>query len=185
MSRGLLLLDAEEKKFFREIYENYKDDMFYTAYVILEDVQDTEDVLQEAFIALLSNMDKMKGNTPQRTWNYIVTIVKNKAINLYNKKKKRTDMELPLTEELVADIVDEGVDIKFESIEQREFMKKMLKEINDVQRDILLLRYYHDMSSVEIGRLIGKDADSVRHMVMRAKRSMQKALKEKGFWGGI
>lgn len=185
MSRGLLLLDAEEKKFFREIYENYKDDMFYTAYVILENVQDTEDVLQEAFVALLSNMDKMEGNSPQRTWNYIVTIVKNKAINLYNKRKKRTDMELPLTEELVANIVDEGVDIKFESIEQREFMKKILKEINDAQRDILLMRYYHDMSSVEIGRLIGKDADSVRHMVMRAKRNMRNAMIEKGFWGGI
>lgn len=185
MSRGLLLLDAEEKKFFREIYENYKDEMFYTAFVILENVQDTEDVLQEAFIALLSNMDKMKGNSPQRTWNYIVTIVKNKAINLYNKRKKRVEMELPLTEELVANIVDEGVDIKFESIEQREFVKKVLKDINDTQRDILLLRYYHDMSSVEIGRLIGKDADSVRHMVMRAKRNIQKALIEKGFLGGI
>lgn len=185
MSRGLLLLDAEEKKFFREIYENYKDEMFYTAYVILENVQDTEDILQEAFIALLCNMDKMKENSPQKNWNYIVTIVKNKAINLYNKNKRRTDRELPLTEELVGDIIDESFDITILTIEQRKFVMKLLKEVNESYQDVLLLRYYHEMSSVEIGRLLGKEPDAVRHMIWRAKRSVQKVMKEKGFWGDI
>ena len=185
MSENLLLLDTAEKKFFREIYENYKDEMFYTAYVILENVQDTEDVLQETFIALLSNMDKMKGNSPQKNWNYIATIVKNKAITLYNKRKKRTDRELPLTEELVANIVDEEFDIKILTIEQRQVLTKLLKEVNESYSDILLMRYYHDMSSVEIGRLLGKEADAVRHIVWRAKRSLQRSLKEKGFWEGI
>ncbi len=177
MSQCQLLLDTEEKKFFREIYENYKDEMFYTAYVILENVQDTEDALQEAFIAVFRNMDKIKENPPQKSWNYIATIVKHKAINLYNKRKKRTDKELPL-EELAEDIVDEAFDIRMLTAEQREILIKLLKEVNEENCDVLLMRYYHGLSCVEIGKFLSRDADAVRHMVWKAKRSLQRKLKE-------
>ncbi len=180
MSKCQLLLDTEEKKFFREIYETYRDEMFYTAYVILENVQDTEDALQEAFIAVLRNIDKIKGNPPQKNWNYIATIVKHKAIDLYNKRKKRIDKELPLTEKMVEDIVDEAFDIRVLTAEQREILIKLLKEVNEEYCDVLLLRYYHGLSCVEIGKILGREADAVRHMVWRAKRSLQRKLKEKG-----
>lgn len=184
MSQYLLLLDTEEREFFREIYETYRDEMFYTAYVILANVQDTEDILQETFIALIANIDKMKENTPQKNWNYIATIVKNKAINLYNKRKRQTDRELPINEEVVENVVDEAFDLKVSEMEHDEIIMKLLEEVTELQRDILLLYYYHDLSYAEIGKIVDRDPDAVRHLMYRARKKLQSIWKEKRFFGG-
>lgn len=184
MSQQLLLLDTEEREFFREIYETYRDEMFYTAYVILANVQDTEDILQETFIALIANIDKMKENTSQKNWNYIATIVKNKAINLYNKRKRLTDRELPINEEVVENTVDETFDLKVSEIEHDEIIMKLLEEVTELQRDILLLYYYHDLSYAEIGEIVDRDPDAVRHLMYRARKKLQRIWKEKRFFGG-
>lgn len=183
MYQHTLLLSPEEKRFFRKIYETYREEMFYTAYVILENVQDTEDVLQQTFLALLSNMDKMDENDPRKTWNYIVTIVKNNAINLYNKRKRRTDRELPITEEILKDMVDEDFETKFQQIEQRDFIAKFLAESDELSRDIIILRYYHGMNCIEIAKLLGKTPANVRQIIRRTKKKLQRVLGEMDLLG--
>ena len=84
----LLSYNDEERRFFEQLYKEHRDEMFYTAYIVLENKFDAEDIVHESFIAVLDNMDKLIGDTPERNWNYIVTIVKHKAYNLYNKRKR-------------------------------------------------------------------------------------------------
>lgn len=177
MFQYLLSLDTEEEKgFFREIYEAYRDEMFYTAYVILENRWDAEEVLQEAFIAVLSNLDKLRGNTPQKNWNYIATLVKTRAYNCYKKRKRQAEREVPMTEEILESMVDEEFDRRIRQIEQRDFLVHLLRDMSETSRDVLLLRYYHELNSVEIGKLLGKSPDSVRHMIKRAKEKLQGML---------
>ena len=79
----LQFLDGEqEKDFFEEIYETYRDEMYRKAYRILKNRHDAEDVVQETFVTLMDNLDVLRGNSPQKNWNYILTILKNKSFNL-------------------------------------------------------------------------------------------------------
>lgn len=184
MFHCLGLLDTEEEKdFLREIFETYKDEMFYTAYVILENKQDAEDMVQDTLVALIPHLNKMKKETPQKNWNFIVTIVKNKSFNRYNKKKRQAERELPITEEILRDMVDEEFDLKVLQIEQRDFLVQFLKQMSESHQDILLLRYYHELSTVEIGELLGKSPDTVRHIIHRAKKKLQGMLEGEELFG--
>ncbi len=170
-----------ENDFFREIYETYRDEMYYAAFGILQNRQDAEDVVHEAFMTLLANMDRLEENFPRRNRNYILTIVKNKAYNLYKSKKRQAEKEVG--EEALEDVFDEEPDAKFMEMEKKEFIIEVLKRMNPSYRDILLLQYYHEMDIMEIAEALGKTPDNVRHMSVRAKKKLKEMLEKYGFQG--
>ena len=63
----------QENDFFGEIYETYRNEMFYVAYGILQNKHDAEDVVHETFMALFANIDRMEQNSPKKNRNYILT----------------------------------------------------------------------------------------------------------------
>lgn len=177
---GFQFLDGEqEKDFFEEIYEAYRDEMYRKAYCILKNRHDAEDVVQETFVTLMDNLDVLKNNPPQKNWNYILTVLKNKSYNLCKQRKRRVDQELE--KELLENVFDEELDVRFQKMERQELLAEALKHMNKSYRDILLLQYYHDMSIAEIARVLGKSPDNVGHMSRRAKKKLKKLLKKYGF----
>lgn len=186
MFQYLSLLDAEEEKeFFQTIYDRYRDEMFYTAYTILQNKHDAEDVVQDSFLPMLSHLDKMRTNSQQKNWNFIVTIVKNKAFNLYNRKKRKQEMEISEDEWMEADFVDEDLEIKVIEKEQVRLVMELLGQMNESYRDILLMRYYHGMKVTEIADIVEKTPDNIRHISRRAKMKLQRMLEEYGYYTGI
>ena len=59
----LLSYDEGERRFFEQLYKEHRDEMFYTAYIVLENKCDAEDIVHESFIAVLDNMDKLIGDS--------------------------------------------------------------------------------------------------------------------------
>lgn len=185
MFQYLSLLDAEEEQeFFTQIYKTYKDEMFYTAYLILRNKLDAEDVVQESFLTLILYLDTMKENSPQRNWNFIVTIVKNKAFNYYKKRKRKQEMEAPEEEWEELDLVDEELEIRVIEKEQVRFVIELIGQMDESYRDILLMRYYHGMKVREIAGIVNKTPDNIRHISQRAKKKLQSMLEEYGYFGG-
>ena len=88
----LMLLDSEdERQKFKEIYITYRMRLQYVAFSILKDSNEAESMVHDTFLALIENLDKIDEIECNRTWNYIVTILKNKCFN-YLKKQKRYDV---------------------------------------------------------------------------------------------
>lgn len=169
----------QESDFFREIYENYKNEMYHVAYGILQNRHDAEDAVHEAFMAVFANIGRMVQNSPKKNRNYILTIVKNKAYNLYKSKKRQAEKEIG--EEALEDVFAEEPDRKIMEMEKKEFLKEMLGKMNPSYRDILLLQYYHGLGVAEVAEELGKTPDNVRHMSMRAKRRLKEMLEAYGF----
>ena len=68
MYQYLLLLDTkEEKEFFREIYNSYKDEMYRAAYRILQNRSDAEDIVHETFLTLTEHLDGMMEATDRKS----------------------------------------------------------------------------------------------------------------------
>lgn len=171
-----LVEDEQNENFFSDIYNDYRDEMFYTAFEILHNRQDAEDVVHETFVVLLDNLEKMEENPPKKNRNYILTIVKNKSYNLLKQQKYQSGREL--VEEMLEEVFDEEMDRKIILLEQTEVLSDALRRMKKSYRDILLLQYYHEMSIPQIAKLLGKTPDNVRHMSMRAKKKLKKTFKE-------
>lgn len=179
MFQYLLLLETEkEKEFFRKIYKKYRTEMFYTAYKIVGNRSDAEDIVHETFLTLTDHMDKLMDNEPHKMWNYIMTAVEHKSYNLYRKKKLQVELDDWEWEQ--GEVFEKSADIIVEETEQKNIIMEVLKQMKSPYQEVLLMQYYHEMSVQEIAELLEKTPDNIRHISSRAKKKLQLMLEKMG-----
>lgn len=168
---------AEDKLKFEELYKGYRNRMYHVAWKILQNEQDAEDIVHDSFHVLMKNFEKIDDIYCNKTWNYIVTIVKNKSITLYQSRKKK---ETLTTEEWTR--MKSGVDVA-QTVEEKELadaLAILMNQLPHPYREVLILQYYNKMSGEEIAKLIGKAPDNVRKISHRAKAMLKVKLLERG-----
>lgn len=183
MFQYLLMLESDEdREFFTEIYKEYRKEMFYTAYGILHNPQDAEDIVHETFLSLIDHLDKIKDSEPHKAWYYINTAVKHKCFNFYRRQHLREEVELDETWMQEEEIIEKGPDSLMEEFELQEAMTGVLRQLKSPYKEVLALQYYYQLTTQEIADELGTTPDNVRHISMRAKRKLQSILEERGLW---
>ena len=82
-----MIESPEDKLKFEIIYQKYKQRMFAVAYDILRNPEDAEDAVHYAFLKVVENIKKIEEADCLKTKGYVVTIVENRAIDIYRFKK--------------------------------------------------------------------------------------------------
>lgn len=83
-----------QKETFTEIYNTYKQPMYYEANLILNDKELSKDAVHEAFIKILHNLDKIDDIHCPKTKAFVTIIVRRISINIYNKRKRESIMDI-------------------------------------------------------------------------------------------
>lgn len=166
----LSIFDTEDdKNKFELLYVTYKKLMFYVANHILKDEHLAEDAVYHAFIKIIENFDKVGDVYCYKTKSYIVTIVKNYAINLYNKRKNHVTIPL---EEIEYSIADEAVS----KIGEMDNLTKAVMKLPIIYKDVLILKYVQEFSNAEIAQTLDISEVTVRKRLERAKTKIQEIL---------
>ena len=130
--------------------------MYYIANNILHNQADAEDVVHDAFVTLCNNLDKVDPGFGKKTWSYVAIIVKNKAINLYNKKKRQAQVVENREIWEMQEVFDTGLEERVLRKEQQDLMTALLMEMREPYRSVMILQYYHGLSAEEIGAQLGR-----------------------------
>lgn len=172
-----LALNDEEKSQLRGIYEQYGKAMLSIAYKILKDTHEAQDVVQVSFEKIADILPKLKAMDPKKSKSYIFMIVKNHAIDVYNKRLKVSYLE----PEYINDLVDESehnVDVAMLDFENAQEMAKRLDQINSKYATVITLKYYLELSHKEIAETLACSEGNVRILLHRAKASLKLLLSE-------
>jgi RNA polymerase sigma-70 factor (ECF subfamily) len=176
----LMLLDTEdEKDKFVKLYNCYKQKMYYVANSVLHDEQKAEDMVHETFLTLVDNMNKISGVQCQETWNYIVTILKHKCYN-WLKREKRWEY-VDTEEENI--FIDSGRTLENEIVKREMFqvLAEMIGNLKYPYKEVLYLKYYNQLQSKEIGKLLHMSSANVRKTQQRAKKQLENKLRKLGY----
>ncbi len=174
----------EEKNKFEQLYHTYERKMYAVAYKILKNPEDAEDVVHDSFQALIENLDKIQEIHCHKTWNYIVTIVKNKAITRYNKKKKYTTGELEEEYFQEESSEDSPVYEYVEKQETAEIVAKLILELPEQYRYVIYLYYYNELPFAEVAKTLEITESNARQIANRARKLLEKRLRERGITHG-
>ncbi len=170
----MMLIDSEEDRSkFELIYETYHRLMFFLARQVLPDDRDAEDAVQEAFIKIIRNLEKISDPKCLKTKHFIVIIVKRTAIDI-RKKQEREPKMVTMDEEVADSVADESPDI--EAIDERLDLSEAIAGLPDTYRDVILMKYYQGFSDTEIAELTGMSVDSVRKTIQRARKKLEQEL---------
>lgn len=143
--------------------------MFYVANQILRNDQDAEDAVHDAFLAIAENIKKFSRLERHKTKAFVVTIVENKAIDLYRRKARRA--EGALVEETLG--VSPGP-------EEGSALTQCILRLPGRYREFLRLKYQMGYSTREIAALMGLSWPAARKLEQRAKDKLRQLCEEEG-----
>ena len=130
-------------------------------------VHDSEDLIQEVFIKVYKNLDKYDSQKNFSTWIHTI------AVNTWkNHIKKEQHAAVAITE----DNTDKNVNVSdsnFESLERKEIISQMFNYLSDDTRQIIVLRFFHDMKFKEIGEVMGITTENAKMRIARALEKLQ------------
>jgi len=143
---------------------------FAVAYRILGQREDTEDLVQEAFVAALEKIDSFDTSREFRPW--LLRIVANRAINARRRRELRRTEEIP--RDAAARTQSPAADVEHREMEHR--VQQALAGLPDRQRTIVQLSGFEGLNSTDIGEILNIPAGTVRWELHQARRALRDAL---------
>jgi len=165
-------LKGEQKAQF-ELYKLYYRAMYNTAYRIMNDSMEAEDMMQEAFLTAFQKLDTFKRQSrfgkkvvPFGAW--LKRIVLNKCISQLKKNNKFISTDL----EKVSDIVEEKPDYDFEKYQVKAIMQG-LNKLNTNYKTALTLHLIEGYDYEEIEEIMQISNQNCRTIISRAKNKLR------------
>jgi len=164
---------GDQKAQFR-LYKLYYKSMYNVSLRIIRDPVESEDVMQESFLAAFEKIDTYKGNVSFGAW--LKRIVVNRSLDVLRKRKADWyDMEDPSVQIPEQEDVgkDEDIDLKVEAI------KETLSQLPDGYRVVLSLYLFEGYDHDEIGKILSISSSTSRSQYTRAKQKLLELMRNK------
>ena len=171
-----LVLDGDTTKFSWFI-DRYKGMAYSIAYRIVNNREDAEEVVQDAFLKAFRSLGKFRKSSKFSTWFY--RIVVNTSLT---RVRSATPQSSSLDENDAGDLLVENVESTYRSLdlsEQKALINEAMDELSMEDRLLLTLYYLNEDSIEEITEITGIVRDNVKMKLHRARNRMYKVIQEK------
>jgi RNA polymerase sigma factor (sigma-70 family) len=150
----------------RELYYKYCNAMFSTAYRILNDHENAQDALQDAFIQVYRDIVQFRGSSSLGAW--IKTIVVRSALHKL-RKEKRLDIEM-------LEGAFEELPVQIPEYLNSEYLEKAILSLPDGCRSVFLLVEVEGYSHAETARMLNVSIGTSKSQLFHARKLLKQRL---------
>ncbi len=162
----------------KEMFETYRGMMFKIAMGILHNESDSEDVVQDAFLWIINNLDKISQIPCNKRASYFAIITEHISLNMIKKKRTHPFDDIDEHLEFRSDVSVEKAALDNISVQE---IKLMIGEMSKRDQYILQLYYFEEKSIEEISEIMGFSERNARVYLHRAQKRLREKFKERGF----
>ena len=186
MSKGIGPQDSEliaqyrngSEPAFDLLVDRYQRKIYTTIFLIVKDQEIAEDLLQDVFVKVLNTINSDKYNEEGKFQPWVMRIAHNLANDYFRKAKRYPTIlmedgsnifnSLKFSEETIEDrkVRDEGIDL----------VKRLIEELPETQKEVLIMRYYVDMSFQEIADQTGVSINTALGRMRYALINLRKLI---------
>lgn len=164
----VLLAKQKDTQAFSRLYEEIYQDLYRYAYYTLKNPYDAEDVVSEAVADAFYGIKGLRKPESFKSWIFAILSAKCKRkLKSYVNKALPLDAELLTQEEIICN-----------GLEERQDLRKALLQLSDKERMILNLSIVAGFTSIEIGKQLHMNHNTVRSIQSRALLKMKELLTE-------
>ena len=158
------------------LYNRYAKSVFNSILRLVDHMHEAEDILQEVFVTVFTDIEKMREIKNFGAWANRVAI--NKSISLLRKKKFHfSDIE----ETVVIDTSEEDILLKLILESKISDIKIAIANLPIEAKTITNLFLFEDLPQEEIARELGLTHNAVRSQYHRAKKKILQTLNGKEY----
>lgn len=161
------------KDSFEKIVIRHKDAIIYFIQRYVKSIDIAEDLSQDVFVYILINKKNYKFEYSLKT--YLYTIAKSKALNYIKREKRIVELDENRFEDL------EELEEKVFKNERAENLKKSIQKLKVEYQNAIYLADIEELSYKEIGHILNKTDGSVKVLIHRARKALEKVVIEEGY----
>ena len=172
-----------DKSAFEILVKRYSKYVYTTAFFMIRDSHEAEDISQEVFVKVYLSIGGFRGLSSFKTWLRKLTV--NTCIDKIRLKAKTSDKKVSL-DSLIEDGKDillyefnQNVEKFFQDKETVNDVLKIVVNLDESYRIPLILRDLQDYSYIEIAEILKKPVGTIKTNIHRARKIIKDLLIEK------
>ena len=152
---------------FEQLVEQYQEEVLRICFLYLSDQTLAEDAVQETFLKVYRSMGTFRGNCSEKTW------IMHIAVNVCHDMRRDRWMRFVDRRIALDKLPEPAVPPQADSVLLTlEVMRLPAKE-----REVVLLRYYQNMTLAEVAQVLGISATAVAKRLKKAHEHLDPVLK--------
>ena len=175
----ILAIESDvDRAFMTDVYIQYRALMLKTAWVYTTSKADVEDIVSDSCAALIVKINRIRHFERSDLRAYIVTTVRNTAIDHCRKRQRENVRFLHVDDEVAMQVADPANSVEGNILLQDELenLEKALLQLPERERDVLRLKYQKGLKDGEVAEQVGVAESSVRKYIERARKHIKAAI---------
>lgn len=165
-------LKKSKEEAFEYVIDTYGNKLFKTCYLILNNKEEAEDVVQETFLKVFKEIKSFKEKSSLYTWIYRI------AINLSKDSLKKKSDFIEYEDFIESSVVlEEEV---FEKIDNS-ILKEKVFSLNHIYKEIIVLFYFEELSIKEICEILQEKEGTIKSRLNRARNILKESIVKEDF----
>lgn len=169
-----------DQRAYEKLLVRYREMIYHTILKMINNQQDAEDLTIESFAKAFIHIDQYKPTYAFSTW--LFKIATNNCIDYFRRKNaKSKSSEKQEMEEGMDEFIDKtdiGPEKDLIKKQRKEFVIKILTELNPDYKKLIELRYYKELSYDEIAKALDVPIGTVKAKLYRAKFIISELMKD-------
>jgi len=162
---------------YKYLLDKYWDDVYRFQKSRINNQNDAEDISIQTFAKAFDNLKQY--NPKYNFKNWLLMMSKQVYID-YQRKKKHNLVSIDKENNEVLQLPDKELTAEDRMILEQNFLelKKAINRLKPHYKEVIELRYFHDLSYKEIAQRIGEPLNNVKIKLMRARKLLSEMLKK-------
>lgn len=168
-------INESDEQALSDLYDHCIDQVYNVAFAILKNDADSEEIVCDVFEYVWR---KATFYAPEKSKviSWLLMICRSKSIDLIRKRKVSHSY---LDEQELLNLEDSDLkpDELMARFQQNEKIHSQLNSLNDVQKQVLSMAYFKDLSHLEIANSLGLPLGTVKSHIRRATNTLKDVIK--------
>lgn len=168
-------------KAFDIVLDRYKDRLFSYIFFIVKDQEMSEDIFQETFIKAIVTIKNGRYTANGKFYNWMTRIAHNLIFDHFRSEKNDNTVSCEGSEyDLLnnANLCDDNIETDMINMQIIEDLRRMVERLPQNQKEIVMMRFYGDLSFKEIAELTGTSINTALGRMRYAILNLRKMAAE-------
>ena len=168
-----LIQTKTQNEAFKELVESYQKPLYFHIRNIVLNHDDADDVLQNTFIKVFSNIGKFKGESKLYSWMF--RIATNESFTFIDQRAKKQgisnlEMQQKAIQNLEADVYFEGNEIQIK-------LQKAIATLPEKQQLVFKMKYFEEMKYENMSEILDTSVGGLKANYHHAVKKIEAYLK--------
>lgn len=158
---------------FVHLYDKYFDQIYRYVARRVNDRDALEDLVSQTFLDAFAHLESFEWRGfPFSSWLY--KIAHNNVLKWYKEQSRGQKVALEEIAELADKRVDQSEDLT--RLMEADELKKIMKQLDSEEQEIIRLKYFEEVSNIEIAEIMGLSANHIGVKIYRILKKLKQLL---------